>query len=186
MVLAPATLTCCPRTARARPSNGSRSCGSRIPDRRRTMPARIGSRRASRRKRSRSASRSSMRLTAAASVSGASVGRDVTISSRSPRNRAVSGSTAASAIVSMTGLPFNRTDRRYSFPPTASSEGTVRAARNPSTQAKSKSRGSGTRTPASTELGITGNYQGCTDARPDSRHVIPRSARDEGSCSMSS
>jgi hypothetical protein len=45
--------------------------------------------------------------------------------------------------VSVTGVPFSRTDRRYSRSRTSSSDGTVRAARNPSTQLKSKPDGSG-------------------------------------------
>ena len=81
-----------------------------------------------------------MRVTATFSSPGDNRGVDVAMIAPDPFALA-----RLSRSVRVTGLPFNRTDRRYTPSSTDSSDGTVRAARNPSTQLKSKPRGSGIR-----------------------------------------
>ena len=146
MVLAPATLTCCPRTARARPSNGSRSCGEAA-DRRVAMPARIGSR---------------LKPTKAPKigieVEHAPNGRRERIGGerRTRRHDQLALAAEPSRLRVDCGFGDREHDRLAVQPygppvliPANRLERGHRARREkPDTQAKSKSRGSGTRTPA--------------------------------------
>ena len=82
-----------------------------------------------------------MRVTAALRSRAANGGVDVTTIEPEPL-----APVRLSRSINVTGMPFNRTDRRYTLPLTDSSDETVRAARNPSTQLKSNPGGRGIRT----------------------------------------